>query len=60
MNICRDDVEKFAKAHVSLGKLADSQATTVQKLFIQLEARSIRPIPCIIRTEDLFYRRSEL
>jgi len=60
MNVCRDDLEKFAKAHVSLGRLADSQASTAQKLFIQLEASSIRPIPCIIRTEDLFYRRSEL
>jgi hypothetical protein len=60
MNVCRDDVEKFAKTHVSLGRLADRQALTAQKLFPQLEARSIHPILCMVMTEDLFYRRSDL
>jgi hypothetical protein len=60
MNVCHDDVEKFAKTHVSLGRLADRQAMSAQKLFVQLEARSIHPIPCIVMTESLFYRQSDL
>lgn len=60
MNVCRDDVEKFAKTHVSLGWFADRHALTAQRMFAQLEAKSIHPIPCPVMTEDLFYRRSDL
>jgi hypothetical protein len=60
MNVCRDDVEKFAKTHVSLGWFADRQALTAQRMFAQLEAKSIDPIPCLVMTEYLFYRRSDL
>ncbi|WP_322891451.1 MULTISPECIES: TniQ family protein [unclassified Yoonia] len=60
MNVSRDDLEKFAKTHISLGRLADRQALPAQKLLAQLEAKSIHPIPCKVKTEDLFYRRSDV
>ncbi len=60
MTKCREDLESFAKTHVSLGRFADRHAMTAQNLFVQRAARSAHPIPRNVMTEDLFYRRSDI